>query len=163
MPSKPGRGAETPPRIVTVRADEASNSKQALPLFFGVSGRSAGARGISMYKVVIPPGAVAEPHCHKDFETAIYVIKGRVETRFGPGLRDSVVNGPGDLPPADFTETAVDFAGSITNIGVAGSQVGGGTQAFIDMIMLSDTATAFYDVAGEGAVPPPKGTVLVIR
>jgi uncharacterized RmlC-like cupin family protein len=114
MSSKPGSGAETSPRIVTVRADEASDSKQALPLFFGVSGRSAGAKGISMYKIVIPPGAAAEPHCHKDFETAIYVIKGRVETRFGPGLRDSVVNGPGDFVyiPPDLPHQPVNLSDS---------------------------------------------------
>ena len=71
-------------------------------MFLGASDRSAGAEGISMYKVVIPPGAAAEPHRHKSFETAIYLIKGRVETRFGPGLKGSVVNGPGDfvyIPP----------------------------------------------------------------
>jgi uncharacterized RmlC-like cupin family protein len=67
-----------------------------------------------MYKVVIPPGAVAEPHCHKDFETAIYVIKGRVETRFGPGLRDSVVNGPGDFVyiPPDLPHQPVNLSDS---------------------------------------------------
>ena len=89
-------------RVVTVRSDAASDGKQKLPMFLGVSDRSAGAKGISMYKVVIPPGAAAEPHRHKGFETAIYVIKGRVETRFGPGLKESVVNGPGDfvyIPP----------------------------------------------------------------
>jgi uncharacterized RmlC-like cupin family protein len=114
MPSKPESRAETPPRIVTVSAAGASDSRQALPLFFGVSGRSAGAKGISMYKVVIPPGAVAEPHCHKDFETAIYVIKGRVETRFGPGLRDSVVNGPGDFVyiPPDLPHQPVNLSDS---------------------------------------------------
>ena len=89
-------------RIVTVRSDASSDTRQRLPMFLGVSDRSAGAEGISMYKVVIPPGAAAEPHRHKGFETAIYVIKGRIETRFGPGLKESVVNGPGDcvyIPP----------------------------------------------------------------
>lgn len=102
MAEKPEAGEGGRPRIVTVRAAGATRTKQKLPLFFGVSERSAGAKGISMYKVVIPPGAVAAAHRHKDFETAIYVIKGRVETRYGPGLRDSVVNGPGDfvyIPP----------------------------------------------------------------
>jgi len=112
MPSKPDNRAS--PRIVTVRTAEALDSKQALPLFLGVSERSTGAKGISMYKVVIPPGAVAEPHCHKDFETAIYVIKGRVETRFGPGLRDSVVNGPGDFVyiPPDLPHQPVNLSDS---------------------------------------------------
>ena len=94
------RGGE--PEIVTLRAAAGADSKQKLPLFFGVSDRSVGAKGLSMYKVVIPPGAAAEPHRHKDFETAIYVLKGQVETRYGPGLAQSVVNGPGDfvfIPP----------------------------------------------------------------
>jgi len=55
-----------------------------------------------MYKVVIPPGAAAEPHRHVKFETAIYVLKGKVETRYGPGLKKSVINQAGDfifIPP----------------------------------------------------------------
>ncbi len=39
-----------------------------------------------MNVVVIPPGGAAIPHFHRGFETAIYIIKGRVETRYGPGL-----------------------------------------------------------------------------
>jgi uncharacterized RmlC-like cupin family protein len=55
-----------------------------------------------MYFVVIPPGGSAEPHRHKDHETALYVLKGRVETRYGPGLKKSVINEAGDfifIPP----------------------------------------------------------------
>lgn len=50
-----------------------------------------------MLKVVIPPGRSAEPHIHKGFESAIYLIQGKVETRYG-----SVVNEAGDfifIPP----------------------------------------------------------------
>ncbi len=89
-------------RIIAVRSGELADVKQRLRIFPGVSDRTAGAKGISMYKVVVPPGARAEPHCHKDFETAIYVISGTVETRFGPGLTESIINGPGDfiyIPP----------------------------------------------------------------
>jgi uncharacterized RmlC-like cupin family protein len=55
-----------------------------------------------MHLVVIPPGGVAAPHCHRNFESAIYLLEGRVETRYGPGLRQSVVNVAGDflfIPP----------------------------------------------------------------
>ena len=55
-----------------------------------------------MYKVMMPPGASAEPHSHKKGEPAIYVISGRVEPRFGPGLKEPVISGPGDfvyIPP----------------------------------------------------------------
>ncbi len=38
-----------------------------------------------------PPGAAAEPHFHKGFESAVYVLEERVETRYGPGLEESVI------------------------------------------------------------------------
>ena len=104
--------------IVTVRASQKVLTKQQLPYFLGISNRSAGAKQLSMNLVVIPPGAKAEPHFHKDFETGIYVLQGRVETRFGKGLKRSVINEAGDfvfippnLPHQPFnlsnTETAI--------------------------------------------------------
>jgi uncharacterized RmlC-like cupin family protein len=88
--------------IVTVRVTEASQSKQELPVFAGISGSTAGAEGLSLLKVVIPPGGSAEPHVHKGYESAIYLLQGRVETRYGAGLKKSVVNEAGDflfIPP----------------------------------------------------------------
>jgi uncharacterized RmlC-like cupin family protein len=88
--------------IVTVRVTEASQSKQELPVFAGISGSTAGAEGLSLLKVVIPPGGSAEPHVHKGYESAIYLLQGRVETRYGEGLKKSVVNEAGDflfIPP----------------------------------------------------------------
>jgi uncharacterized RmlC-like cupin family protein len=88
--------------IVTVRVGETVQSKQALPIFAGISGKTAGAKGLSLLKVVIPPGGSAEPHVHKGFESAIYLLQGRVETRYGEGLKQSVVNEAGDflfIPP----------------------------------------------------------------
>ena len=67
-----------------------------------MSGASAGATGLSMHLVVIPPGARSEPHAHRGHETAIYVLEGRVETRWGEGLAQSVISEPGDflfIPP----------------------------------------------------------------
>ncbi len=99
--SKPAEQAGTA-RIVTVRPEAGGQLPQNLPFVPGISGKTAGARGLSMYKVVIPPGAKAEPHRHVAFETAIYVLKGEVETRYGEGLGESVVNVAGDfvyIPP----------------------------------------------------------------
>ena len=92
----------TPTDIVTVRPTEQVMSKQRLPYFFGVSEETSGARGISMSLVVIPPGGAAEPHYHRGFETAIYMLEGSVETRYGKGLRRKVTHRPGDflfIPP----------------------------------------------------------------
>jgi uncharacterized RmlC-like cupin family protein len=89
--------------IVTVRVTEATQSKQALPVFPGISGKTAGAKSLSLLKVVIPPGGSAEAHVHRGFESAIYLVQGRVETRYGEGLKKSVVNEAGDFifVPAD--------------------------------------------------------------
>ncbi|MDB5841211.1 MAG: cupin protein, partial [Herminiimonas sp.] len=75
---------------------------QRLPYFCGVSAATAGARGLSMHMVVIPPGASADPHSHADYETAIFVLEGRVETRYGEGLAEAVISEAGDflfIPP----------------------------------------------------------------
>ncbi|MEN9224359.1 MAG: cupin domain-containing protein [Thermostichus sp. HHBFW_bins_43] len=88
--------------IVTVRPAAETQTLQKLPYFVGISQATAGAKGISMNRVVIPPGGTAEPHFHRDYETAIYLLKGRVETRYGPGLKQSVINEAGDfifIPP----------------------------------------------------------------
>jgi uncharacterized RmlC-like cupin family protein len=100
--------------IVTVRGVETTTSKQALPIFPGISGKTAGAKGLSLLKVVIPPGGAAEPHVHKGFESAIYLIQGRVETRYGEGLKQSVVNEAGDFIfiPADVPHQPVNLSDS---------------------------------------------------
>jgi uncharacterized RmlC-like cupin family protein len=83
--------------VVTVRPTEQIVTRQGLPNFVGISARTAGARGLCMNMVIIPPGGAAEPHYHDGFETAIYLIAGRVETLYGPGLRQSVINEAGDF------------------------------------------------------------------
>jgi len=88
--------------VQAVRPAAEAMTKQQQPNFVGVSGASVGATGLSMHLVVIPPGARADPHAHRGYETAIYVLEGRVETRWGEGLAESVVSGPGEflfIPP----------------------------------------------------------------
>ncbi|MEB3174875.1 MAG: cupin domain-containing protein [Cyanobacteriota bacterium] len=83
--------------IITVRPAETVDTIQRLPNFVGISEQTAGARGLSMNLVVIPPGAKAEPHYHDGYETAIYLLEGRVETFYGDNLAKSVVNQKGDF------------------------------------------------------------------
>ncbi|HEX7933299.1 MAG TPA: cupin domain-containing protein [Paraburkholderia sp.] len=83
--------------VVKVRPDKAMATMQRLPYFVGISAATAGATGLSMYMVVVPPGGHAEPHSHAGYETAIYILEGRVETRYGPGLRESVIAEAGDF------------------------------------------------------------------
>ncbi len=89
-------------RVVTVRPEESIATKQNLPYFVGISQETVGAKGLSMNMVVIPPGGSPKAHYHKDFETAIYLLKGIVETWFGRNLKESIVNEEGDfvyIPP----------------------------------------------------------------
>lgn len=83
--------------VVKVRPDREIATAQRLPYFVGISASTAGSTGLSMYMVVVPPGSHAEPHLHADYETAIYVLEGRIETRYGPGLRESVITEAGDF------------------------------------------------------------------
>ena len=88
--------------IQCIRPDAEVMTKQRLPYFVGVSRETVGAEGISMNLVVIPPDASPEPHYHKDFETAIYILQGEVETRYGEGLKETMINRKGDfvfIPP----------------------------------------------------------------
>ncbi len=94
--------ASVPTEVITVRPEAETLTRQQLPYFVGISGATAGAQGISMNLVIIPAGGSAEPHFHRDYETAIYLIRGRVETRYGQGLKQSVINEAGDfifIPP----------------------------------------------------------------
>jgi len=98
--------------IVTVRPTIMTQTRQQLPNFVGISGATAGARHLSMNLVVIPPGGAAQPHVHRGYETAIYLLRGRVETRYGPGLRKSVIHEAGDFIfiPADVPHQPVNLS-----------------------------------------------------
>jgi uncharacterized RmlC-like cupin family protein len=89
-------------KIITVRPKETFISKQQLPNFEGISAQTAGTKHLCMHLVVIPPGGKAIAHYHDGFETTIYIIKGRAETKYGEGLEHSSINEAGDflfIPP----------------------------------------------------------------
>jgi uncharacterized RmlC-like cupin family protein len=94
---------QPPASLIVVKEGVAIDAKQDIPYFVGISATTTGARGISMQRVVIPPGGAAKAHIHQDYETAIYIIQGQVETSYGPGLREKIINGPGEFIyiPAD--------------------------------------------------------------
>jgi uncharacterized RmlC-like cupin family protein len=89
-------------KVQSVRADHEVMTPQRLPYFTGISGQTVGATALSMHIVIIPPGARAEPHVHVGYETGIYVLAGRVLTRWGDSLEHEVISEPGDflfVPP----------------------------------------------------------------
>ena len=99
-------------KIITVRPYEVVNTRQQLPNFEGISAATAGATGLCMHIVIIPPGGKAVPHLHKGYETAIYIIRGRAETRYGEGLLQSEINEAGDFIfiPADVPHQPINLS-----------------------------------------------------
>ena len=99
------RDRHYPPRRTT-------GTKQGLPIFQGISGQNAGAKHISMNKVIIPPGGAAKAHVHKGYELVIYLIKGRVKTLYGEGLKKEVINEAGDFLyiPADLPHKPINLS-----------------------------------------------------
>lgn len=88
--------------VITVRPKSTHITKQQLPNFEGISANSAGSKNLCMHLVIIPPGGKATPHYHNGYETALYIVKGRAETRYGPNLEHSSLNEAGDflfIPP----------------------------------------------------------------
>lgn len=90
------------PRIRAVRPQAEVMTTQRLPYFIGISGETVGATALSMHLVVIPPGGRAQPHVHIGYETGIFVLEGRVLTRWGFSLEHETVSEAGDflfVPP----------------------------------------------------------------
>src|SRR3954447_84864 len=81
--------------IRVIRPERAAVGRQRLDSSLGASGEPCGATGLAMHLVVAPPGGAAEPHYHDGYETAIYQLEGRVETRYGEWLARSVVTDAG--------------------------------------------------------------------
>ena len=89
-------------KIITVRPQGTHISKQQLPNFEGISAATAGSKHLCMHLVIIPPGGRAVAHYHDGFETTIYIIQGKAETRYGKNLEHSTINEAGDflfIPP----------------------------------------------------------------
>jgi len=89
-------------QVITIRPQGTHLTKQQLPNFEGISAATAGSKHLCMHLVIIPPGGKAAAHYHDGYETVIYVIQGRAETKYGPGLEFSSLNEAGDfiyIPP----------------------------------------------------------------
>jgi uncharacterized RmlC-like cupin family protein len=75
---------------VVVDSGGTYSGAQGFDYFEGISAQTAGARGLCMHRLEIPPGGSARPHLHEHHETAIYVLQGRAEMRYGEELREQL-------------------------------------------------------------------------
>jgi uncharacterized RmlC-like cupin family protein len=80
-----------------VRPGEAYPGKQALSYVPGISAETVGARGINLQLVTIPANGRAKAHLHAEHETAVYVLGGEIELRYGDSLQHHAVIRAGDF------------------------------------------------------------------
>ena len=87
---------------VVVRSGGSYEGAQGLPYRQGLTGATAGSRGLCLTATTIPPGARSKAHLHRGIESGGYVIEGTLETLFGERLEQSVVANTGEyvyIPP----------------------------------------------------------------
>ena len=91
----------------TIRAGAGANQWSSAHYAVGLSAQTVGSHILSMNVARLPAGASIEAHIHDGYEVGLYVLEGRLEHRFGPGLTKSLINGPGDFI---FVEPGVPHA-----------------------------------------------------
>ncbi len=68
----------------------------------GIAASTVGAEKLWVGHVTMAPGEAGGPHHHGHVESAIYIISGRAQFRFGDRLEKTAEAGPGDfiyVPP----------------------------------------------------------------
>jgi uncharacterized RmlC-like cupin family protein len=88
--------------VIVIRSGGSYDGKQGMSLATGVSSQSAGAQGLCLHLVTIPPGTRGVPHIHEGHESAIYTVTGETEVWHGEGLMQRTVVRAGDfmyVPP----------------------------------------------------------------
>jgi uncharacterized RmlC-like cupin family protein len=69
-----------------------------------ISQSTTGAHNIDMGIFRVPPGSRGRPHYHDDCESALYMLAGAIEIRFGDQLQDALIVEAGDMlyvPPRE--------------------------------------------------------------
>jgi len=69
-----------------------------------ISQATTGATNLYMGVFRVPPGARSRPHYHAACESAVYLLSGSLEVRWGDRLEEIVVLGPRDMvyvPPLE--------------------------------------------------------------
>jgi uncharacterized RmlC-like cupin family protein len=109
MPESP------PPCCRVVAAGDAYVGRQNLNYVAGLTGATAGSRGICMTVATLPPGARAKAHLHREIETAIYVIEGEAATYYGDALEHVAVARGGEYVyiPADLPHLVVNQSSTV--------------------------------------------------
>lgn len=106
---------ELKPTCRVIRSTEGYHGKQGFHYAAAISAERAGARGICMHLLTVPPGGRAKAHLHENHETALYVLQGRAGMWFGERLEGHVEVQAGDflyipagMPHLPYNASGVD-------------------------------------------------------
>ena len=96
--------------LTTLQAPSGTAANSGDPLQHGVVGgaeisqATTGATNIYMGVFRVPAGAQSRPHYHESCESAVYMLSGSLEVKWGDRLEQTVTIGPGDMvyvPPRE--------------------------------------------------------------
>jgi uncharacterized RmlC-like cupin family protein len=62
-----------------------------------ISQATTGATNVFMGRFRVPPGAQSRPHYHENCESALYMLSGAIEIRWGDHLEERLTVEPGDM------------------------------------------------------------------
>lgn len=97
-----------------IRTGDPYVGQQGFTYLAGLTGGTAGSRGISMTIVLLPDGARARTHLHREIETAVYILEGQTDMHFGDSLQEMCVASAGDYVyiPADMPHLVINRSGA---------------------------------------------------
>lgn len=104
-----------------VRTGDAYTGRQGFTYLAGLTGDTAGSRGICMTLATLPDGARAKAHLHRGIETAVYVIEGEASTYYGDALEHVAHACAGEYIyiPADVPHLVINRSGALCRALVA--------------------------------------------
>jgi uncharacterized RmlC-like cupin family protein len=96
-----------------IRAGESYVGQQGFTYLTGLTGATAGSRGLCMTALTLPDGARAKTHLHRGIETAVYVLEGEAEMYFGDRLEHLLRARAGEYVyiPADTPHLVLNRSG----------------------------------------------------
>jgi uncharacterized RmlC-like cupin family protein len=87
----------TAPECRIIRPGQGYEGSQGVGYGAGVSAESAGATGLCLHTLVIPPAGRGRAHLHEYHESAIFVVTGEAEMWWGEGLANHALVDAGDF------------------------------------------------------------------
>lgn len=83
--------------ITTIRGGGFKRGWNNIQYKQGMSGKNVGSQALSINIATVPPKGIAYAHIHDGFEVMLYIVKGHVRHKFGPGLKYTLDNEAGDF------------------------------------------------------------------